>query len=86
MCFTHILDRLKIERAARNTVDAANARRFFQGHLDSPEAGGRFFYVKSGKKSLMAKDAAVAEQWRDLLATDSDISSRWDAMLGEDCR
>lgn len=55
MCYTHILDRLKSERAVRNSLDAANAHRFFKAGLDSSEAGDTFFYLKSAKKTLMVQ-------------------------------
>ncbi|KAJ7683606.1 hypothetical protein B0H14DRAFT_2162903, partial [Mycena olivaceomarginata] len=75
--YQQILDVLKEARESRDNSDAAAARKFFGGNLDHPAADGAFAYKKSGQWRIKDKDSAVAEIWRELLASNADIASRW---------
>lgn len=63
-----------MENAAR---DAADARTFFGGNLDHPDASGAFRYLKCGQTHILSKDDAIAKKWRELLNNDPAIASRF---------
>ncbi|KAJ7150519.1 hypothetical protein C8R43DRAFT_1191802, partial [Mycena crocata] len=75
--YQQILDTLKQARESEEKSDADAARRFFHNNLDHVDADGAFAYTKSGQRRVKTKDSAVAEIWRDLLATNTDIARRW---------
>lgn len=77
LCYQKILDRLQQARVDKDHTDAESARRFFDGNLDHPDAGGRFRYIKTGRWCLYTKDQKVAEKWRELLREDPDVAARW---------
>ena len=72
-----ILNMLKIRREKADDTDACTAKAFFGGDLDHPDAKGVFRYMKCGQSVLIAKDSAIAEKWRHLLATDGAIRQRF---------
>jgi hypothetical protein len=77
LLYKAILEILAKQRNANAVQDATNARSFFGGDLDHPDAKGAFSYVKSGKTFLATKDDVIARRWQTLLKDDPDISSRW---------
>ncbi|TFY74565.1 hypothetical protein EWM64_g9447, partial [Hericium alpestre] len=77
-----ILCMLKEEcRIARNelALHAEDARRFFGGNLESPDAKETFMYRKSGQLVPLVKADEIGRCWLDLLATDDGIRQHWEA-------
>ncbi|EPQ56079.1 hypothetical protein GLOTRDRAFT_128037 [Gloeophyllum trabeum ATCC 11539] len=79
LCYQHLLDKLQKQRMEADARDAANAREFFRGDLDSPAASGAFRYYKGSSYRVCTKDQQVAERWRSLLETDAQIAECWHA-------
>ncbi|KAI0319553.1 hypothetical protein OF83DRAFT_1109633 [Amylostereum chailletii] len=77
--YSAIVDRLRDDRSTVDKRDADNARRFFNGNLEHPDAGNAFVYRKTGKRCVKKKDSMVASAWRDLLAADEEVRMRWEA-------
>ncbi|KAI0319556.1 hypothetical protein OF83DRAFT_1109649 [Amylostereum chailletii] len=81
--YSAIVDRLRDGRSAMDERDADNARRFFNGNLEHPDAHNAFVYRKSGKRYIKKKASIVASAWRNLLAANEDVRSRWEASQGQ---
>jgi hypothetical protein len=67
----------RTENAAR---DAADARTFFGGNLNHPDANGAFQYLKRSQTHVLSKDDAIAKKWRELLESDPVIALRFTQM------
>ncbi|KAG2352427.1 hypothetical protein BDR07DRAFT_1498363 [Suillus spraguei] len=76
LLYQQILNRLVVRRAEKAAQDAADAREFFGGNLDCPDADGAFQYSKRGRTHLLSKDDTVAKRWKELLNTRPDITPR----------
>lgn len=75
--YQQILNRLTSRRMENAARDAADARTFFGGNLDHPDANGAFRYLKCGQTHILSKDDAIAKKWRELLNNDPAIASRF---------
>ncbi|KAH7910370.1 hypothetical protein BJ138DRAFT_1153062 [Hygrophoropsis aurantiaca] len=80
LLYKHILNRLQHHRTTSTAQDASDARTFFAGNLDSPNAQGKFRYKKAGKSYLYTKDDVIAKKWQELLNTRPDIAAQWASM------
>jgi hypothetical protein len=77
LTYQQILNRLTSRRVENAVRDAADARTFFGGNLDHPDASGAFRYLKHGQTHILSKDDAVAKKWRELLDNDPAIATRF---------
>jgi len=70
---------LKHERAERDTLDAADALKYFDGDLSHDSANGVFSYTSKIGTVVMTKRGDIAKNWRSLLARDQCIAASWSA-------
>ncbi|KAG2130468.1 uncharacterized protein EDB93DRAFT_1069545, partial [Suillus bovinus] len=70
LTYQQILNRLTLRRKENAAQDAANARNFFGGNLDHPDAYGAFRSLKCGQTHILSKDDAIRKKWKDLLNND----------------
>ena len=83
--YQQILNRLASRRTEDAVQDAANARTFFEGNLNHPDANGAFQYLKRGQTHVLRKDNAIAKKWRELLDNDPDIALRFAQVRTAQC-
>ncbi|KAH7907201.1 hypothetical protein BJ138DRAFT_987513, partial [Hygrophoropsis aurantiaca] len=77
LSYKQILTQIFAQRTTSISQDASDARAFFGGDLDHPNAQGAFRYNKTGKSYLFTKDEAIAKKWRHLLNTQPDLAAQW---------
>jgi hypothetical protein len=75
--YQKVLQALKKERKAIATHHATNARTFFGGNLDHPDAGGAFRYVRTGQWLVCTEEDAIAQRWLKLLQDRPDLAATW---------
>jgi hypothetical protein len=74
LAYQQILNQLTLRRTENAAQDAVNARTFFGGNLNHPDANGAFEYFKRGQTHILSKDDAIAKKWKGLLERHSEYS------------
>ncbi|KAJ8593715.1 hypothetical protein M405DRAFT_699270, partial [Rhizopogon salebrosus TDB-379] len=80
LAYQQILNQLSLRRTENAARDAADARTFFGGNLNHPDANGAFQYLKRSQTHVLSKDDAIAKKWRELLESDPVIALRFTQM------